>query len=274
MSIALPRRHLLVLRWLSLAVLLTLLVACGKDQQGENVDPDQVDATELPATNACRNITPLDLSNASNASRIVDCTKTHTAETFLVQALPEQFDDAAYDDRSIGIYASQTCAPAFTEFLGTDESTSMRTIVGWVWFRPSSNAWEDGARWFRCDAVGGTAASTTLAELPPSARGLLAAGPTDRWMACVDAPSVSEAPRIPCDQPHLWRAVTTIKLGNDDAPYPGDKEVVARTKEFCSGSVSAWLGYPPDFDFGYTWFGSASWESGNRRSVCWARTNK
>ena len=93
-------------------------------------------------------------------------------------------------------------------------------------------------------------------------------------MACVDAPSVSEAPRIPCEKPHLWRAVTTIKLGNAEADYPGDKDIVARTKEFCSGSVSAWLGYPPDFDFGYTWFGAVAWEAGNRRSVCWARTTK
>ncbi len=256
------------------AVVAVLLTGCGEEPQGANVDPAQVDSTELPLINACRKVTPEDLLNPSNASKIVDCEEAHTAETFHVQTLPAKFDDTSYDSDSLGTIATQTCAPAYTNFLSTDESTSMRTVIGWVWFRPSKEAWDDGARWFRCDVVGGSDVSPQLINLPTTTKGLLANGPIDEWMACVDAPSVSEAPRIPCDQPHLWRAVTTIKLGEADAEYPGDKAVLERTKEFCSGSVSAWLGYPPDFDFGYTWFGDAAWKAGNRRSVCWARTNK
>ncbi len=251
-----------------------LLTACGEQPQGANVDPAQVDSVELPLINVCRKITPEDLANTTNASKIVDCENPHTAETYHVQTLPAKFDDTDYNSSSLGTFAMQTCAPAFTNFLSTDESTSMRTVIGWVWFRPSEEAWDDGARWFRCDAVGGSESSPELINLPTTTKGLLAEGPTDEWMACVDAPSVSEAPRIPCDQPHLWRAVTTIKLGGPEAEYPGDKKALERTKEFCSGSVSAWLGYPPDFDFGYTWFGATAWEAGNRRSVCWARTNK
>ena len=44
------------------------------------------------------------------------------------------------------------------------------------------------------------------------------------------------------------------------------------TRDFCSDSVGAWLNYPVDYDFGYTWFHEAEWEAGNRRSVCWAKT--
>ena len=32
--------------------------------------------------------------------------------------------------------------------------------------------------------------------------------------------------------------------------------------------------YPVDYDFGYTWFHEAEWEAGNRRSVCWAKTDQ
>jgi hypothetical protein len=32
--------------------------------------------------------------------------------------------------------------------------------------------------------------------------------------------------------------------------------------------------YPPDYGFGYTWFREADWDTGNRRSVCWARTDQ
>lgn len=255
-------------------IALLLLSGCGEQPQGVEVDPEQVDATEAPVNGACRNIAPEDLGNAANASSIVPCSEPHNAETFHVQLLPDQFADADYETRSVSSYAGRTCTTAFARFLGTDESTSMRTILTWAWFRPSENAWNDGARWFRCDVVGGAVDSPQLMSLPVTAAGLLADGPDDDWMACVDAPSVTQSPRIACEEPHVWRAVTTIKLGAADAKYPGDETVLRRTKDFCSGSVSAWLGYPPDFDFGYTWFGSAAWQAGNRRSVCWARTTK
>ena len=38
-------------------------------------------------------------------------------------------------------------------------------------------------------------------------------------------------------------------------------------------SVGAWLGYPPEYDYGYTWFHEGEWNAGNRRSVCWAATS-
>jgi Septum formation len=268
---AVPR--LIVFSIGALLVATQLFSGCGGEQQGGNVDPDQVDSTALPETGACRKVSPDDLADSSNASEVVPCTEKHTAETIVAMQLPEEYDDAAYDDRELGIFAAKTCAPAFTGFLGSDESTSMRTILSWAWFRPSETAWNSGARWLRCDVVGGSMSSAALVMLPRTTKNLLAS-PKDKWMACVNAPSVSDAPRIPCSEPHVWRAVTTIKLGPPEAEYPGDKEVVSRTKDFCSGSVSAWLDYPPDFDFGYTWFGSMAWEGGNRRSVCWARTNR
>ena len=77
---------------------------------------------------------------------------------------------------------------------------------------------------------------------------------------------------MPCSEPHTWRAVTTIKLGDEGDPYPGDRLVEVTTRDFCSESVGRWLGYPADYDFGYTWFHEAEWQAGNRRSVCWAKT--
>ena len=46
------------------------------------------------------------------------------------------------------------------------------------------------------------------------------------------------------------------------------------TRDYCSKSVGAWLGYPVDYDYGYTWFHEAEWDAGNRRSVCWAKTSQ
>ncbi|MBU1801042.1 MAG: septum formation family protein, partial [Actinobacteria bacterium] len=153
-----------------------------------------------------------------------------------------------------------------------DVSVTMRSILTWVWFRPSQKAWDSGARWYRCDAVGGGEQSATLLTLPDTARGLLEGRPEDAWMACVKGPSVSGSATIPCTKAHDWRAVTTIKLGEPAEAYPGDAQVETTTRDFCSDSVGAWLNYPVDFDYGYTWFHEPEWDAGNRRSICWAKT--
>ena len=93
-------------------------------------------------------------------------------------------------------------------------------------------------------------------------------------MVCATGPSVAGNGKVPCSQKHTWRAVTTIKVGLDTEDYPGDRLVEVKTKEFCSDSVGAWMNYPVDYDFAYTWFHEAEWEAGNRRSVCWARTDQ
>ena len=248
------------------------VAACTPKHQGSNLDPDQVDSVEMPEKGACRLLTPDDVAEPSNATETVDCHEDHTAETFAVGRLPGRFDDADFEDRDLGVFAYQTCASRFQKFLGADESLVMRTTVSWAWFRPSSKAWDDGARWYRCDVVGGGAQSKEYVDLPKTAKGLLAKR-ADKWMVCVNGASVDGA-KISCDEPHTWRAVTTIKVGEADDPYPGDQVVESRTRDFCSESVGAWLNYPADYDYGYTWFHEGEWSAGNRRSICWARTDK
>ena len=93
-------------------------------------------------------------------------------------------------------------------------------------------------------------------------------------MVCAQGATVSGSVKVPCTEKHDWRAVTTIvaRRASGDT-YPGDRAVQARTRDFCSKSVGAWLDYPVDYDFGYSWFHEAEWKAGNRRSVCWARTD-
>ena len=68
--------------------------------------------------------------------------------------------------------------------------------------------------------------------------------------------------------------MTTIKLGEPEDDYPGDRLVEVQTRDFCDKSVGAVLGYPVTYDFAYTWFHEAEWEVGNRRSICWAKTDR
>ena len=267
-------RRLVVPLLLGALALLSLSACNGDEAQGSNADPAQVDAVEPPELGACRVLTPDDVEHESNATRTVDCSEAHTAQTYAVGTLPDSLQDADYDDDELGAWAYRTCSEKLMSFLGADESLVMRTVVSWAWFRPSEKAWDDGARWYRCDLVGGGDQSKEYVDLPRKAKGLLLGKPDDRWMVCAAGDTVSGSVKIPCSQHHDWRAVTTIKLGDENDDYPGDRLVQVKTRDFCSESVGAWLGYPVNYDIGYTYFHEAEWDAGNRRSVCWAKTDQ
>ena len=257
------------------ALLLVAFAACTQNPSEADTESEPVGPISAPALGACRVLTPDDIQEPSNASEVVDCKQTHTSETFSVGTFPEDLTaDADIENADLGGYVYKTCNKRFQAFLGGDESTAMRSTLTWAWFRPSKDAWDQGARWYRCDVVGGGEQSKSFVNLPATAKGLLLDTPADRWMTCVDGPTVSGSVKISCSEPHTWRAVTTIKLGQPEDPYPGDRVAQVRTRDFCSGSVGAWLNYPVDYEFGYTYFHEAEWEAGNRRSICWARTDQ
>lgn len=252
---------------LALAAALSFsLAGCGEEEPPAD--------EEAPALGACRMLGPDDVAEPANTTEPVDCDEPHTAETYAVGQLPDSLADADYDAEELGAWAYSTCSKAFMDFLGADESLVMRTITSWAWFRPTTAAWEAGARWYRCDVVGGGEQTPDLVELPPTAKGLLLGRPKDRWMVCADGPTVAGSVKLPCAEAHQWRAVTTISLESLGKDYPGDRLVEVTTRDFCSDSVGAWLGYPVDYDYGFTWFHEAEWEAGNRRSVCWAKTDQ
>ena len=252
---------------LVLTVLLTA-TACGSSTAASS------DAsTTPPTTGACRMLTHSDVAAASNDTRTVPCSAPHDAETYVVGQLPKSFAKAAYDDPKLDTWAYAACERAFPAHLGADESTAMRSLLTWIWFRPSKGAWDAGARWYRCDVLGGSAGQKEYVDLPTTTKNLLGGQGDDHWMACAKGKSVDTGTKVPCTMAHDWRAATTIKVGDADSKYPGDSTVKAKTKSYCAGSIDAWLGYPADYDYGYTWFGEQEWQAGNRRSVCWARTS-
>jgi hypothetical protein len=253
--------------------LLLAVTGCTHQDQGSNADPHQVDATTAPTEGACRVLTVADLHQPTNATATLDCARKHTAQTYAVGELPDTFADADYDSREVYRWAYQACSSKFVSFVGGDESLALRTTISWFWFRPSKKAWDKGARWYRCDVAGGNDASDALRALPQDAKGMLAGRPDDHWLACANGEDLVSAAKVPCSQPHNWRAVTTIKLGEPGDAYPGDAVVASRSDAFCSSSVKAWLNYPATYTSGYTVFSKAYWDLGNRRSVCWAQTD-
>ena len=238
-------------------------------------EPSAPAEAAVPQNEQCYPLTAAEVAKPSNESEPVDCAEPHTAQTFLVATFPAKLKNAGYDDPRLGATVYENCNPAFIKFLGGGESMSMRSLLSWGWFRPSQQDWDAGARWFRCDLLGAPSGDSTLTALPTQAKGMLSARPPEDWMLCAKGDDVGSAPRVPCAQPHDWRAVTTIVLGEKRDPYPGDHVVEVRSRQFCSDSVGAWLNYPvTNYDYGATAFHEGEWKAGNRRSICWARTSR
>jgi hypothetical protein len=229
--------------------------------------------TDPPDAKACRAIDVETIKAASDDSDTVDCSEPHNAETFYVGELTDA-DDLAYDDPEVAAQVFDQCQPRYLKFVGATESLALRTVVDWAWWRPGEDAWDEGARWFRCDVVGGDEQSTELVDLPKSAKGLLLGIPPARWMLCADGAVVAEAPKVPCSDKHTWRAVSAVVVGKPKEKWPGARLVEVKTRDFCSDWVGAWLNYSLDYEYAYTWFGEAEWRAGNRQSVCWARTHE
>ena len=263
------RRAPLVLPVAVLALVLLVLAGCAGPLGSENGS----DRKATPKVGACRDLTASDLNQQTNASPVVDCGEPHTAVTFASGTLPFAAGQA-YADVRHDRFVFTTCQQAFADYIGADESLALRVRLSWSWFRPSERGWSNGARWYRCDLVGGPTGANRLVDLPGDAHDLLAEGDPDAWLACADGATVAHGAKVPCTAAHTWRAVTTIKLGQPEDSYPGDDVVQARTRSYCQESVRSWLHYPSDYEYGYTWFKEDRWAEGNRRSICWARTDR
>jgi hypothetical protein len=256
------------------------LVACDGSPLSEDVSDalpgggggGPADA-EAPEAKACRVLDAEAITAASDDTETVDCSETHNAETFYVGEF-DKADDLAYDDPSLGARVYEECNARYIKFVGATRSLALRTVIDWAWWRPSEEAWKDGARWFRCDVVGGNEESAQLVDLPETAKGLLLGIPPPRWMLCANGPVVAEAPKVACNQKHVWQAVSAVVMGKPKAKWPGQRVIEVNSRDYCSDWVGAWLNYPLDYEYGYTYFGRAEWEAGNRESVCWAKPDQ
>lgn len=229
-------------------------------------------ATEVPAppSRRCYALTFDDAIAATSDAEPVPCADEHTTITYRVGELDSVRAGhlLAVDSETLQSQVAERCPEALGDFIGGSEDDRRLSVLRSVWFTPTVEESDTGANWFRCDVVA-LAGSGELAPLAGRLQGTLDrdAG-RDRWGLCSPAePGTDAFSRVPCSQPHDWRAVEVVGLGSGD--YPGEQQVRSAGEGPCEDAGRAAADDPLEFDWGYEWPTAEQWDAGRTYGVCW-----
>ena len=202
----------------------------------------------------------------------VPCSQPHTAQTYYVGRLDTVVDGhlLAVDSKLAQRQIEQTCPRKLDAYVGGSAETRALSRIKAVWFSPTIEQSDEGASWFRCDAVA-VAKTSTLAPLPHGLRGILGRPDALRRLGICGtaAPGTRGFERVICSRPHSWKAMSTITIGGGK-DYPGVAQVRNAGEGTCRDRVQAAIGSPDRFSYGWEWPTAAQWRSGQRFGYCWA----
>jgi len=85
-------------------------------------------------------------------------------------------------------------------------------------------------------------------------------------------PGTSGALLVMCNQDHDYRALTALRLGADDADYPGQQAVGADGQQRCDDYISETLGLGGGYTYAWTYPSLDDWDAGQRFGFCWNKT--
>ena len=104
--------------------------------------------TVKPKVGQCFNYSAAEVSAPFAKKNPINCSSTHTAETYLVAKWPLSEPPSALPDGDALEIASSLCRAWGTTGILTDSYFNY-----WAWYTPDPKAWAKGERWLRCDAM-------------------------------------------------------------------------------------------------------------------------
>lgn len=211
--------------------------------------------------------------------RPVDCDQPHLIETVHVGIFPDEAaeqDAPPATDSDEHQAAYRVCEAHAEDHLGADFRH------GRLWMGvalPSEEAWDGGARWFRCDLTEVESITGEPVLREGSLSGALAEdsglGLGCFQVAVDDDGVVEDRTPVACDEAHqaefvgVWRA--------PDGPYPdaGDDDAVGDVYDGCRSEIASFTDVPDDGDIRFRvgtiadWMSQQDWDAGDRGFRCY-----
>jgi hypothetical protein len=157
----------------------------------------------------------------------------------------------------------ERCKPAWNKLLGRTNAVRDSSAYGLVWFVPTKNQRQHGARWVSCSVV--LRRGADLARLRADTAPLLPAGKLrDRIRRCLLG-TTSSTITTQCSAPHGWRATGSFVIKSKK--FPGTKAVNRTARNACARLTSARKPYR------WTYWTKVGWQVGGDHSViCYTKT--
>lgn len=276
-------------RAITLAAAALLLTACSSGDEPE-AGSTSTPSTSTPATEASPSLTPTPAravpppksracyvySYRSAVAPVahgepVPCDRAHTAITFRVGELDTIVDGhlVSVDSQRVQDQVARECPTAFADFVGGTDEVRRLTMLRPVWFTPSLHESDQGANWYRCDAVA-IASDEQLAPLVGRLQGVLARPlARERYAICgTAAPGSPGFERVICAEDHAWKAIDTVDVAG--TTYPGVAKARAAGQEPCQDAANSVADDPLNYQWGYEWPTAEQWKAGQHYGLCWA----
>ncbi|HYO41437.1 MAG TPA: septum formation family protein [Nocardioidaceae bacterium] len=226
-----------------------------------------------PPKAACYRLGSAELTRPTHAGRPVPCSRRHTALTIHVGRLEPAAAGGrlAVDSPAVQKHLAETCPRRLAAFVGGSRRQRDLSRLAVVWFGPTLQEADAGARWFRCDLVAFDRGATLLA-LPGARRlrGVLdRTGALDAYGLCgTTAPGAAGFQRVACARRHSWRAIDTLAL--EGRSYPGARGARRAGDAACKAEARSRAENTLSFRYGWEWPTAAQWRAGQRFGYCWA----
>jgi len=264
-------------------LLLAAMTGCsdgGGDDTGSGkpaVEPVTDSTTSLdsiekarPRPGDCHTMTLKQVTATSADNTSTDCLHRPTAITVAVGELKVKGKDVEPDSAAAQDLMRRTCEPRLAKWLGADREELRLSRLTAVWFVPTPEQVQAGARWFRCDVVGFERGDNLFPLPPPNElEGVLGKDKGGRYALCGTArPGTKTFERVTCSRKHAWRALTTIDLEGGKT-YPGQGKVREDGDSACSDAAGEQAGDATRYEYGWEWPSRQQWRAGQRYGFCW-----
>jgi len=225
-----------------------------------------------PARNACYRLDLDELTQPTNSSEPVPCGRSHTAQTIFVGRLKLVVDGHAVrvDSARVTEQLADTCPKRLASYVGGEQEDRDLSRFRVVWFGPTLEEADAGARWLRCDLVAFGTDDDLHEQKGRVPSGVLDGDGLDRYGLCgTAAPGAKGFRRVMCGLRHSWQAIAAIGL-EGGAAYPGEDDVRDQGDSECSDLAREAQDFALTFTYGWEWPTREQWRAGQRFGYCWA----
>lgn len=206
-------------------------------------------------------------SQVANAGP-VPCETAHTAQTFFVGTLPDNFGLPTKANAKARLRATRSCTTkSMNSYLGLS-NTEIPSRFQVVTVFPTPAQWNAGERWVRCDVV--LRGGRNFTSFSGTAQQLVSATPREQFNFCTpNVPGSRTKAAYPCTKPKRnWIMVAERDLGNVASNFPGNRSVERKAKRICQKVGNTYTVRKSFYPWWAIWPTRVGWQDGDRTAQC------